>query len=233
VTVAHERLSRLLDALPDELEREALTHASWTRRAGDTYQRLAFLGDSVLGLAVSTDLYPRTQRDADGVPLDAGELTKIRAVAVSGAACRDVAQRLAVPERLRAAAPADGSGGVDELVASERVLASVVEALIGACYLHHGYETTAEAVVEAFAPETAAALRSPGDPKSDLQERLARRGQVVAYPVLAEDGPAHARSFRVGAQVAGSELGQGAGRSKKEAEEAAARAALQTLAGDG
>src|ERR687890_823885 len=88
----------------------------------------------------------------------------IRAQAVSGRSCRAVAERLGLPERLRAAAPADvGPAALEALVSTERVLASVIEAVIGACYLHFGYERTAEAVHEAFGPEIEQALERPAD----------------------------------------------------------------------
>jgi ribonuclease-3 len=110
------------------------------------------------------------------------------------------------------------------------VLASAIEAVIGACYLTFGYERVAQAVVEAFGPEIQQALERPADFKSALQERLARRGAVVAYRVVAEEGPPHERRFEVAAVVAGDELARGSGRSKKDAEQAAAEAALVTLA---
>jgi ribonuclease-3 len=204
-----------------------VTHASWVERRADSYERLAFLGDSVLSLAVTTHLFPRLEADQYG----AGRLTKIRAQAVSGRACRRVAERIGLPEALRTAAPGEVTGPVTEqLVQTERVLASVIEAVIGACYLAFGYEPVATAVVDAFAPEIQRALDSPADHKSALQERLARRGAVVAYEVIAEEGPPHERWFEVSARVAGDELARGAGRSKKDAEQAAAEAALETLA---
>jgi len=140
-----------------------------------------------------------------------------------------VAERLEVPARLRAAAPVSVSA--DALVETERVLASVIEAVIGACYLHAGYERTAEAVVEAFQPEIDDALRNPVDFKSALQEHLARTAQVVCYAVSAELGPPHDRTFEVVASVADTEVGRGRGRSKKQAEQEAARAALESLGG--
>jgi ribonuclease III len=178
----------------------------------------------VLGLAVTTHLFPRLET------YGAGRLTKVRAQAVSGRSCRAVAGRRGIPERLRAAAPAEQAGpATDQLAQTERVLASVIEAVIGACYLHFGYEATAEAVVEAFAPEIENALDRPADFKSTLQERLARRGAVVAYEVTAEEGPPHERRFEVAAMVEGAELARGSGRSKKDAEQAAAEAALEGL----
>jgi ribonuclease-3 len=107
------------------------------------------------------------------------------------------------------------------------VLASVIEAVIGACYLAYGFETTARAVREAFAPEIELALERPADFKSALQERLARRGEIVLYEVTSESGPPHERIFEVAAVVAGDTVAHGTGRSKKEAEQAAAAAALE------
>jgi ribonuclease III len=201
-------------------------HASWVSRRAESYERLAFLGDSVLSLAVTTHLYPRLDPDHYG----AGRLTKVRAQAVSGPACRRVAERLGLPEALRAAAPPDVAGpATEQLVQTERVLASSIEAVIGACYLTFGYEAVATAVVEAFQPEIQRALDRPADHKSALQERLARRGAVVAYEVRAEEGPPHERWFEVAAVVGGEELARGSGRSKKDAEQAAAEAALESL----
>lgn len=218
-------LERLLGELPDELARQVFTHASWSEDRAGSYDRLAFLGDSVLSLAVTSHLYPRLQAERYG----AGRLTKIRAAAVSGAACRAVAERLGLAERLAAAAPPALRGGARSLLTT-RVLASVTEALIGACYLQFGYETTAAAVVADFAPEIEAALADPADHKSALQELLARRGEIVRYRVSDEQGPPHSRTYTVEATVAGSVVGRGSGNSKKRAEQLAARAAIERLA---
>ena len=217
-----QKLAALLDDLPADLARQVVTHSSWTERRSESYERLAFLGDSVLGLAITTHLYPRLEADSYG----AGRLTKIRAQTVSGTSCRAVADRLGVPARLAAAAPVGVGQNAAALGATERVLASVLEAIIGACYLAHGFDLVSEAVVEAFAPEVEAALCNPVDFKSALQERLARRGRMVIYEVLAEDGPPHDRRFTVAAHVGGEEAGRGEGRTKKDAEQEAARLAL-------
>jgi ribonuclease-3 len=133
---------------------------------------------------------------------------------------------------LRAAAPAGVAQNAAALVSTERVLASVIEAVIGACYLHAGYERTAQAVVEAFAPEIETALNHPVDFKSALQELLARRGAEVSYEVAAEDGPPHARTYAVVARAGERQLGSGTGRSKKQAEQEAARVAVERLASE-
>ena len=199
------------------------THASWSERRSDSYERLAFLGDSVLSLSVTAYLYPRFAAERYG----AGQLTKIRAQAVSGRACKEVAEELGLPERLQAAAPASAPAAA--LTRTERVLASVLEAVIGACYLAFGFERTAEAVVEAFREQVEEALEHPEDNKSALQELLARRGDTVDYTVTDEAGPPHNRTFEVAATVNGDVVGRGTGRSKKDAEQAAARAALHEL----
>jgi ribonuclease-3 len=223
------KLDDLLAELPEDLHRQVFTHASWTERRSDSYTRLAFLGDSVLGLAVTTYLYPRLEAERYG----AGRLTKIRAQAVSGPSCAQVAERIGVPVRLRDAAPDSVGESAAALVETERVLASVVEAVIGACYLTFGYDRTAEAVVEAFGLEIKEALEHPVDFKSTLQERLAQHGETVAYDVVAEHGPPHDRTFDVEASAGERIIGTGSGRSKKAAEQEAAHAALEGLDGDG
>jgi ribonuclease-3 len=178
----------------------------------------------VLALAVTTHLYPRLAAERFG----AGRLTKIRAQAVSGHSCRIVAEQLGLVELLLAAAPPSAAPGAAAVVETERVLASVIEAVIGACYLSYGYERTAAAVVEAFAERIDEALSNPVDFKSALQERLARDNDLVSYEVIEEVGPPHARTFTVQARTsAGEPLGVGTGRSKKHAEQEAARLALE------
>ncbi len=218
-----ESLAELLDQLPDELRRQAFTHSSWVEQRAEAYERLAFLGDVVLSIAVSDHLYPRFER------YGAGRLTKVRAQAVSGSSCARVARALGVPDELRAAAP-EGTGRTAEmLVDSERVLASVCEAIIGAAYLSFGLERTAPAVVESFRAEIEQALENPVDYKSVLQERLARRAEVVLYRTVSEEGPAHDRSFIAVAEVEGQELGRGEGKTKKAAEQEAALHALDAM----
>ena len=221
---ATESLAELLAQLPEDLRRQAFTHASWVEHRAEAYERLAFLGDVVLSLAVSDHLYPRFER------YGAGRLTKVRAQAVSGSSCARVARELGVPDQLRATAPHGSTGrSAAMLVESERVLASVCEAIIGASYLAFGIERTAPAVVESFAGEIEQALEHPVDYKSVLQERLARRAEVVAYSTVSEQGPAHDRSFVVVAEVAGEELGRGEGKTKKAAEQEAALHAMDAL----
>ena len=216
-------LRALFDAVPEDLRYQALTHSSWTRHRADSYGRLAFLGDSVLGLAVAEHLFERFPR------ADIGRLTKVHGQTVSGRACAEVADDLGLPALLRQVAPEDADGGIDvaSLTGSERALASICEAAIGACYLHHGNPATAQAVVVAFARQIDLASDRLLDFKSALQELLAREGSRVTYAVAREAGPPHDRRFEVVAKVGGREIGRGDGKSKKAAEQAAAAEALE------
>src|SRR5437588_5916953 len=159
---ALDTLQSLLDELPADLAEQAFTHSSWVDRRTDSYERLAFLGDVVLSLAISDHIYPRF---ADW---GAGRLTKLRAQAVSRGACADVARALGVPDRLRAAAPAGVGKNAEVLIESERILASVCESVIGAAYVALGIERVGPAVVDAFADQIESALESPEDHKSNL-----------------------------------------------------------------
>jgi ribonuclease III len=224
MTLRTASLAELFEGVPEELRRQALSHSSWVEKRTESYGRLAFLGDSVLGLSVATLIF---HQDPDA---DIGELTKILNQVVSGRACAEVAREMGLPGMLAERAPAEGEGlPVETLLASERTLSSVCEAVIGACYVASGYERTSDAVVEAFAHEIDQATRERLDFKSELQERLAQDGDIVSYEVASEAGPPHNRRFEIRATVHGDEIGTGSGRSKKEAEQAAARRALETL----
>jgi ribonuclease-3 len=176
-----------------------------------------------LSLAISTDIYPRFPK------YGAGRLTKLRAQAVSRQACAAVAVDLDVPDRLRAAAPREAGGNAEILIGSDRILASVCEAVIGAAYLAFGFERVAPAVVDAFGEQVEDALENPVDYKSLLQERLAQRSELVVYKIEDEQGPPHDRSFVAVAEVSGQMIGRGEGKTKKSAEQEAASQALDRL----
>jgi ribonuclease-3 len=220
-------LSALIGELPDDLRRQALTHSSWTERRVDSFERLAFLGDSVLGLAVATHVYESFEK------LAAGGLTKVHNQAVSGVSCADIGLQLGVPEMLRANEPEDFVGAIpaEILLEGGRPLPEATEALIGACYVAFGFERTAAAVAEAFEPRIELASETRMDFKSALQELLARRGARVTYDVVAATGPPHRRTFEVVAIVEDERVGTGKGRSKKAAEQVAAEEALAHLGG--
>ncbi|MFM8527921.1 MAG: ribonuclease III family protein [bacterium] len=214
----------LFNDLPEEVRSRALSHSSWVSNRSDSYGRLAFLGDSVLGLAVAREFF---ERHPD---TDIGDLTKMRNQAVSGRACAEVAVELGLDQMMAAEEPQEGSGiGAEKLLQSERALASICEAVIGACLVERGFEITATATVEAFASQIESAIDQRIDSKTDLQELLARTGRKVIYVLTEETGPAHDPRFSVEATVDGEVLGVGEGGSKKEAEQAAAEKALEAL----
>jgi ribonuclease-3 len=219
-------LAELIRELPEDLRSRALTHATWTETRADSYERLAYLGDSVLALAVAAELIDRFPSVA------AGGLTKIHNQAVSGVSCAEVGRELGVPALLREAEPdSDLAIPAEVLLAGSRALPETTEALIGACFAAFGFERTAEAVAAAFSAQIEAASESPVDFKSALQELLAQRRARVSYEVSAESGPAHKRTFEVVAVVDSEQVGKGIGRSKKAAEQAAAEEALERLRG--
>lgn len=218
-------LSALIAELPEDLRRQALTHSSWTERRVDSFERLAFLGDSVLGLAVATRVFESFEK------LAAGGLTKVHNQAVSGISCADVGLQLGVPEMLRENEPDGVVAAIpaEILLEGGRPLPEATEALIGACYRAFGFERTAEAVADAFEPRIELASETRMDFKSALQELLARRGARVTYEVIAATGPPHRRTFEVAATVDEERVGTGKGRSKKAAEQLAAEEALTHL----
>ncbi|HYH61893.1 MAG TPA: ribonuclease III domain-containing protein, partial [Solirubrobacterales bacterium] len=196
-------LRALIDALPEEARETALTHSSWVEHRADSYGRLAFLGDSVLGLAIAEHLFVRHPRS------DIGRLTKVHGQAVSGRACAEIAVELGIPKLMADIQPTVLDGGIDlpSLLTSERAMASVCESVIGACYLHHGFDKTVPAVVAAFSEQVGLASETVLDFKSTLQERLARNGGRVRYEVVSEQGPPHDRHFEVVASAEGETLG--------------------------
>jgi ribonuclease-3 len=218
-------LSDLVAQLPEDLRRQALTHSTWTEDRADSYERLAYLGDSVLALAVARDLVGRFSAE------NAGELTKVHNQAVSGVSCAEVGRRLGVPAMLRENEPEEMQLGIpaEVLLTGERPVPEATEALIGACFLAFGFERIADAVAAAFEPRIEHAAETTIDFKSALQELLARRRSHVSYEVTAESGPPHRLKFEVAAVVDSERVGEGVGRSKKAAEQAAAEQALKRL----
>lgn len=207
-------LSPLGLALPEELWREALSHASYANETGHpSNERLEFLGDAALSLAVTEILFRRFPERAEG------ELTKIRAVVVSRPVLAEVARRLGLGQHLLLGRGAEAAG------ARERpsVLASALEALFGALFLAHGYPAVRDLVEKLFSKEIARYAQAVPDYKSLLQELVQERfGGLPEYRVVAEEGPEHKKVFTVEAQ-AGGHRALGRGRSKKEAEQAAAK----------
>ncbi|HEX5799009.1 MAG TPA: ribonuclease III [Gaiellaceae bacterium] len=221
-------LRRLIEALPPERLEHVLTHTSWAPDRASSYERLEFLGDSVLELAIARELYERFPDSTEG------RLAKIRSHVVSRQSCAAVALELGLGEQLGRAAAAASAVADDELariVKSRNVVAALLEAAIAALFLEHGYESIESAIVAAFSERIDYAATTHVDHKTELQEALAKSGRQVSYAVLEVIGPPHDRRFECAALVDGDELGRGAGRSKKDAEQAAAKEALASLGG--
>jgi ribonuclease-3 len=222
-----EALLQLIDSLPAERLRNAFTHASWAADRADSYERLEFLGDSVLGLAIAQELYERFPDSQEG------RLAKLRAHVVSRQSCAVVGRRLDLGKRLLEHGDSQGdSDELQRLATNRNVLAALVEACLGALYLKHGFEAIRGPIVAAFADRIEYALQGHVDFKTELQEELARRGKTVSYIVLEVEGPPHNRRFTCAAQIDEEQMGVGTGASKKAAEQAAAREALEKLAAD-
>lgn len=216
-------LLRLIRELSPGLLGTALTHSSWVAERSASNERLEFLGDSVLGVTVAAYLFERFPREDEGV------LARWKAFVVSRGSCRVVACRLGLDDLVMASAPGTEEQRA-ELASAPTALGNLLEALIGACYLQHGYVATKDAVVDAFLDQVTYAVATYVDYKSTLQEYLAASGgSSASYEVVGEDGPPHDRVFTSRVNVGGESLGQGRGRSIKKSEQRAAHEALMTL----
>jgi ribonuclease-3 len=204
------------------LLRLALTHRSVSSDdpARKDNERLEFLGDAVLQLVVTTLLY-------DAYPhLAEGQMAKVRAAVVSKGTLAEVARTLDLGNHIELATSEDATGGREK----ESILADAVEAVIGAVYLDGGLDLVEKVVVALWAEKVAERARQPGvmDYKTRLQERVARDGWRPVYRVEGS-GPDHDRRFSAVVTLNGADYGSGEGRSKKQAEQAAAREALEVL----
>lgn len=216
-------LGRLIGELPPPRLEQVFTHASWADDRSDSYERLEFLGDSVLELAIARAVFDRFSEASEG------RLAKIRAHVVSRTSCAGVAKELGLGDRLVERAGGIPSDELQRISRSRNVLAALLEAALAALYLEHGFEQIEPAIVSAFSEKIEYARSSHVDYKTELQEALARSGRQVHYTVLEVEGPPHDRRFVCAAHVAGAQLGIGRGSTKKAAEQEAARQALDEL----
>ena len=214
--------------LPDELLTMALTHRSFSYENGGlpTNERLEFLGDSVLGLTITEELYHRHPERSEG------DLAKLRASIVNTHALADVGRHLSddgLGSYLLLGKGEENSGGADK----SSILADGVESLLGAIYLEHGATAAREVILRLFARllDTAPTLGAGLDWKSSLQEVTAARGLGVPTYIVTSTGPDHDKEFTATVMIAESEYGKGVGRTKKEAELKAAAAAWNALDG--
>jgi ribonuclease-3 len=217
----NERLGRPVDDA--SLLGPALVHRSWcAEHAGwESNERLEFLGDAVLGIVVTDNLF-RSYPD-----LTEGELAKVRASVVSAAALSEVAVELRLGEALLLGKGEDGSGGREK----PSILADALEAVLGVVYIDGGRRQAAELVMRLLGERVAEAASGPGgqDYKTRLQELVARLYDGVPRYEVDDEGPDHAKRFFARVLVAGELRGEGQGRSKKQAEQSAARDAWERL----
>jgi ribonuclease-3 len=177
----------------------------------------------VLELAVARALFERFPEFSEG------RLAKIRSHVVSRASCAIVARELELGEQLSERATGISREELARLSKNRNVLAALLEAALAALFLEHGFEAIQGAIVDAFSERIDYAATGHVDYKTELQEALARRGQQVSYNVVEVEGPPHDRRFTCAATIDGEQVGIGTGRSKKSAEQEAARQALESL----
>lgn len=206
-----------------ELIVSALTHPSAAEGmpVSASYERLEFLGDSILGAIVATDLFERFP------DMDEGALTQAKISLVSGKMLSSVAQRLGVADLIIMGESEKGTGARG----MHSALENVFEAIVGALYLDAGYTATHEFVLRTLGPEVSPELaRKPISPKSRLQEVTQREMRCgPEYKLVSEEGPAHDPTFTSVVMVEGRRIGRGSGSSKKASESAAAIDALVRL----
>lgn len=212
--------------LPDELLTIALTHRSYSYEHGGlpTNERLEFLGDAVLGLTITEELYHRHPDRSEG------DLAKLRASIVNTQALADVGRRLSdagLGAYLLLGKGEESSGGAGKA----SILADGVESLLGAIYVEYGITVAREVILRLFGEllDTAPTLGAGLDWKSSLQELTASRGLGAPAYVVTSTGPDHDKEFTATVVVTDIEYGRGVGRTKKEAELKAAAAAWNTL----
>ncbi len=201
----------------------ALTHSSWVGERTGSYERLEFLGDSVLGLAIASALYERFPEREEG------GLARLKAFVVSRASCVQVAERMGLADLVMEHAPASERRRRDA-VRSPSMLGDMLEAVIGAVYVQFGFERVRPAIVTLFEEQMEYAVTAHVDHKTALQELVAPRGLQPVYRLVEETGPAHARVFTSEVVVDGTVRGSGMGTTIKMSEQAAAQEALASLA---
>jgi ribonuclease-3 len=208
------------------LLRQALVHSSYiNENPDDPYgdnEKLEFLGDAVLGFIIAERLYRECPDSSEG------EMTRLRAALVNGRTLAGIARRMGIGEALYMGRGEESSGGRNK----KPNLAGALEALIAAVYLDRGITATRKFVLRLFSREIKDVLSKSTihDAKSRLQEIIQSRSQEAPlYRIIGEEGPDHNKTFDVEVIIGGVALGRGTGKSKKQAETAAAQAALEKL----
>jgi ribonuclease-3 len=208
-----------------ELLQRALTHPSYCKGGGDLphNQRLEFLGDAVLGFVVAEALFRELPDEREGT------LTRNRSMLVNGQTLYELAREIGIGPLLRIGEAEDAQGGRER----PSILEDAFEALIGAVFLDGGMVAARAVALRLYGPLRARLSRrtEAHNPKGRLQELLQPRlgNEAIAYRMVAESGPDHRKAFTVEVWIEGERRGTGTGYSKKEAEEAAATVALQSM----
>lgn len=209
-----------------EYLKHALTHSSFINESKLEYsannERLEFLGDALFDAVISDCLFHRLSHEEEGL------LTKTRAVIVCERSLMECGLRVGIGNFLRLGKGEEQSGGRNRT----SILADAMEAVIGAIYLDGGWEAVQQVILRLFHDtiEEAVGGKLYSDYKTELQEKLQARGEVsIHYEIEREEGPDHSKTFYVKLLTDGKEVGHGAGRSKKEAEQHAAQTALETM----
>ncbi|MFM7029008.1 MAG: ribonuclease III [Chakrabartia sp.] len=201
----------------EALYARALTHGS---HGADTYERLEFLGDRVLGLVVADWIYARFPQDSEG------QLSPRFNNLVSGETCAEVGRAIGLAARLKLGKQAMDDGAYD----SDNVLGDAVEALIGAVFLEHGLEAARRFIQSRWEPLLNVQRSARRHPKSELQEwAAAHNRRAPAYEVIERSGPHHAPLFRVRVSLGSAGMAEADGKSKQEAETRAAAALLEKV----
>ena len=219
LTTLADWLTNALGAPPRDLAlyQRALTHGS---AAGESYQRLEFLGDRVLGLTIARWLYAAYPAEPEG------ELSRRLNSLVTGVVCAQVARDIGVSAHLKLGKQARDDGAYD----SDNILGDVTEALIGALYLDHGLDMAEAFIREHWAPLVESHVDAPRHPKSALQEwAAAHNRRPPVYTITDRSGPHHAPRFTVTVSIGSAGEASATGTSKQDAETAAAAALLAQL----
>ena len=208
---------------------QALVHPSYANETGvdqgpaESYERLEFLGDSVLGACVAWDLFHRQ------ASLTEGDLTRLRSMLVQGPTLAKIARRFDLGIHLKLGRGEAATGGNDR----DSILAASFEAVVGAIWIDAGFDAARRFVTDALAKEADHLLVAgiPQDPKSKLQELVQQTSKATPqYHLVSAEGPDHAKSFEVEVLMNGQPMGRGRGARKLDAEKEAALQALSKLA---
>ncbi len=218
-----ELTARIGIELPETLLKQSLTHRSFAYENSleETNERLEFLGDSVLGIVITEELYQKYPQAAEG------ELAKLRAAIVNARALADVAREIGLGEFLMLGKGEEFTGGRDK----SSILADSLEAVLGAIYLSHGLDKTAKVILKLFSSiiENSVDLGAALDWKTSLSEVMFSKKLGSADYLIFEAGPDHDKQFTAKVLVNGQEFGTGTGKSKKTAEQNAAKEAFEKL----